>query len=99
MKCDQSTIVGFCTIRICQSGAKIGPLVATNEDVARDLIAHAATGIRGPISMDVPNTSTALTDLCQTMGWQPGFQTARMYKGEFDASVHRCFAVTSLELG
>ena len=62
VKCDQSTIVGFCTIRICQSGAKIGPLVATNEDVARDLIAHAATGIRGPISMDVPNTSTALTD-------------------------------------
>lgn len=99
VKRNQSTIIGFCTIRICQSGAKIGPLVAADMDVARELIAHAATGIGGPISMDVPDRSISLIELCQKMGWQPGFQTARMYKGEFDASGHRCFAVTSLELG
>ncbi|MEM9969129.1 MAG: GNAT family N-acetyltransferase [Pseudomonadota bacterium] len=99
VKRDQNAIVGFCTIRICQSGAKIGPLVSANVDVARELVAHAATCISGPISMDVPNTSTALTEMCRTMRWQPGFQTARMYKGAFDASAHRCFAVTSLELG
>ncbi|MEL7179952.1 MAG: GNAT family N-acetyltransferase [Pseudomonadota bacterium] len=99
VKRDQSGRFSFCTIRTCQTGAKIGPLVATNVDVARELIAHAATGISGPISMDVPNTSTALTKMCRTMEWQPGFQTARMYKGVFDASGHKCFAVTSLELG
>lgn len=99
VKRDQGAISGFCTIRTCQTGAKIGPLVATNVDVARELIAHPATGISGPISMDVPNTSTALAMMCRTMEWQPGFQTARMYKGVFDASGHECFAVTSLELG
>ncbi|MEP0190244.1 MAG: GNAT family N-acetyltransferase [Erythrobacter sp.] len=95
----QSDIVGFCTIRTCQTGAKIGPLVAADIDVARELIAHAATGIGGPISMDVPSTSIALNELCQTMGWQAGFRTARMYKGKLDAPQHRCFAVSSLELG
>lgn len=99
VKGEESACVGFCTIRTCQTGAKIGPLVAADADVARELIAHAAAGIEGPISMDVPGTSTALTDLCRTMAWQPGFQTARMYKGEFAAPEHRCFAVASLELG
>ena len=99
VKYDQGTIVGFCTIRSCQTGAKIGPLVATNVDVARELMAHAATGISGPISMDVPNASTALTEMYRTMEWQPGFQTARMYNGMFDRAAHKCFAVTSLELG
>lgn len=98
-KRENSASVGFCTIRRCQTGAKIGPLVAPNIDVARELIAHAAQGIDGPISMDVPETSTALTELCKTMGWQPCFNTARMYKREFGASGHNCFAVTSLELG
>ena len=99
VKGDQSASLGFCTIRRCQTGAKIGPLVAADADVVHELIAHAATGIDGPISIDVPSTSIALTELCHTMGWQPGFQTARMYKGEFDASEYSCFAVTSLELG
>lgn len=99
VKHDQSGSASFCTIRSCQTGAKIGPLVATNVDVARELIAHAAAGVSGPISMDVPNTSTALAEMCLTLGWQPGFQTARMYKGAFDGAAHRCFAVTSLELG
>lgn len=99
VKGDQSASLGFCTIRRCQTGAKIGPLVAADADVVYELIAHAATGIDGTISIDVPSTSIELTELCHTMGWQPGFQTARMYKGEFDASGHRCFAVTSLELG
>jgi len=99
VKEDQGTNLGFCTIRRCQTGSKIGPLVAANGHAARELIAHAAMSIDGPISIDVPNASTALTELCQTMGWQPGFQTARMYKGAFDRSAHGCFAVTSLELG
>ena len=70
--------VGFCTIRRCQSGSKIGPIVAPSIDVARELIAHAAQGIDGPMRMDVPETSTELTELCERMGWQPGFKTARM---------------------
>lgn len=99
VKGDESACVGFCTVRTCQTGAKIGPLVAADVDVARELITHAAAGIDGPISMDVPITSIALNDLCRTMSWQPGFQTARMYKGDFTSPAHGCFAVASLELG
>ncbi len=99
VKRDLSASVGFCTIRSCQTGAKIGPLVAADVGVARELIEHAAKGIDGPISMDVPDTSVALTKLCDTLGWQSGFKTARMYKGGFDAPSHGCFAVSTLELG
>ena len=99
VKDEESACAGFCTVRTCQTGAKVGPLVATNIDVARELIAHASAGIDGPISIDVPSTSVELFDLCQMMGWQSGFQTARMYKGAFTSPGHGCFAVGSLELG
>nr|WP_223274967.1 GNAT family N-acetyltransferase [Tateyamaria sp. syn59] len=96
---DQGAVVGFCTIRACQTGAKIGPLVAENAAVARKLVVHASAGFAGPISMDVPDTSIELQELCRTLGWQPSFKTARMYRGGFDAPKHTCFAVSSLELG
>jgi len=96
---DQSTVQGFCTIRACQSGAKIGPLVAEGTGVARSLITHAAATVEGQISIDVPHTATDLAALCQSLGLAPGFTTARMYHGAFAAPKHTCFAVTSLELG
>ena len=99
VKRDQGVITGFCTIRTCTTGAKIGPLIAENVDVAQQLLAHATAGVVGPVSMDVPDTATALTELCETLGWQPGFKTARMYNGAFDVPGHKCYAVSSLELG
>jgi hypothetical protein len=99
VKRDQGGITGFCTIRTCKSGAKIGPLIAENVVVAEQLLAHASAGVVGPVSMDVPDTATELTELCETLGWQPGFKTARMYNGAFDVPGHKCYAVSSLELG
>ncbi len=95
----QNEITGFATIRACRSGSKIGPLVATDATVARHLISHAATKFDGPVTVDAPNTATGLKQICHQLGLEPGFQTARMYKGELLDTRPGFFAVTTLELG
>ncbi|MEO0915398.1 MAG: GNAT family N-acetyltransferase [Pseudomonadota bacterium] len=92
-------IDGFATIRACRSGAKVGPIVASDADTASRLIAHAATLFDGPLTIDVPDAAKGLTHLCQQMGFEPGFRTARMYRGAPPISQANVFAVTSLELG
>ena len=96
-KADRPSAV--CTVRQCRSGAKIGPLVAESPPDANRLIAHAATMFEGPITLDVPETSTGLADLCKRLGLTPGFKTARMYRGPFATTKHKHFSVSSLELG
>ena len=97
-KADNS-INGFCTVRACRSGAKIGPLMADDTETAQRLITHAATVFEGPVILDVPETATALTGLCIWLGLEPGFKTARMYRGPVETVHHPTFAVVSLELG
>jgi len=92
-------IDGFCTVRACRSGAKIGPLVADDAGVARRLIAHAAQLFDGPITLDVPETATGLTGICQELKLDAGFKTARMYRGAISTPSHAHFAVVCLELG
>lgn len=92
-------ISGFCTVRRCKAGAKIGPLVADNPDSAERLIKHAATVFGADITIDVPDTSDVLSGLCQGFGLEPGFQTARMYRGQKPVGKDAIFAVTTLELG
>ncbi|MEM0947981.1 MAG: GNAT family N-acetyltransferase [Pseudomonadota bacterium] len=90
---------GFATIRACRSGAKIGPIVATDAETAFNLTAHAATLFDGPLTIDVPDSADGMKNLCEQMGFEPGFRTARMYRGEPPNSDANMFAVSSLELG
>lgn len=92
-------IAGFCTVRACRSGAKIGPLLASDTESAARLIRVAAAQFAGPVTLDVPEMATGLTQLCQGLGLQAGFKTARMYRGAFAGPPQPFFAVTSLELG
>ncbi|MEL6640543.1 MAG: GNAT family N-acetyltransferase [Pseudomonadota bacterium] len=92
-------ITGFCTVRMCRDGAKIGPLVAETATQAQRLLCHAASVFPGPLIIDVPDASTGLSHLCQSRGMTPGFRTARMYRGPEPSGSHPFFAVTSLELG
>lgn len=96
---EDGAIAGFCTVRACRSGAKIGPLSADTPDIARQLIRHAASIFPGDVTLDVPESATSLAALCQRLGLSPGFKTARMYRGAFTAAAPAIFAVTSLELG
>ncbi|MEO0862565.1 MAG: GNAT family N-acetyltransferase [Pseudomonadota bacterium] len=90
---------GLCTVRDCRFGPKIGPLIAEDTNVARRLLAHAATYFENSITLDVPGTSTELTRLCRQLGLEAGFKTARMYRGTAVTTTHPNYAVASLELG
>ena len=90
---------GFCTVRRCRDGAKVGPLIAADISSAHRLIQHAATLFGTDIVIDVPNASAGLQEVCQSLGFAPSFQTARMYLGSPPGQKAALFAVTSLELG
>lgn len=92
-------IRGLCTVRRCRDGAKVGPLIADDADVARRLIDHAATLFEGPLIIDVPDTAKPLIDLSQAYGLTAGFQTARMYRGRPIFGNSDIYAVATLELG
>lgn len=90
---------GFCTVRRCRSQAKVGPLIADTPDAALRLLQHASYEMGPELTIDVPDRSVVLFNLCRTLDLMSGFQTARMYRGSAPVSRHSLFAVTSLELG
>ena len=90
---------GFCTVRKCQKGAKIGPLIAADQATARRLVEHAASIFGQFITIDVPGANNPLVAVCRDFLLQPGFETARMYRGGTIQQGEGCYAVTTLELG
>lgn len=93
------TIAGFCTVRKCRDGAKIGPLLARDATDAEALLRQASGLYDGDVIVDVPAAATGLAALCTALDLSPGFETARMYRGPFTGGEEPFFAVTSLELG
>lgn len=92
---------GAATLRRCVDGYKIGPLMADTKAAAQSLLTAVAQ-ICGdaPVSIDIPQRNTDLADLCAGLGLEPGFETARMYRGPApQAATDGLFAVTTLELG
>ena len=73
---------GFGTVRRCREGLKIGPLTAASPADARRLArALASLFPDRPISLDVPDTNPAATELAESFAMRPSFETARMYRG------------------
>lgn len=95
----EGRIIGLATVRQCQEGAKIGPLVAENAGTAEALIRHAATLFDGPLFIDLPGNALVLRQLCQEIGFFAGFETARMYRGSFDVPDAPIFAIATMEVG
>ncbi|MER9834452.1 GNAT family N-acetyltransferase [Mesorhizobium sp. M0145] len=94
-------IAGYGVARQCRDGCKIGPLFADSLDAASHLFA-ALAHMSGPgnVHLDVPETSRQFADLLSSAGLQPGFETARMYKGKAPQLMQSgVFAITTLELG
>ncbi|GFE50226.1 N-acetyltransferase GCN5 [Roseobacter cerasinus] len=90
---------GLCTVRRCQSGAKIGPLIATDSASVLRLIRHASGLFDGDVTIDVPDASAAVADACRSLQLSPGFETARMYRGPRPKVGSDLYAVATLELG
>lgn len=94
--------IGFVTLRPCQSGFKIGPLVAETAQDACTLLAALTPFVPqgAEVFLDVPAPNATAVKIALEMGMTPVFETARMYRGaapEIDLS--RVFGITSFELG
>ncbi|RWN65290.1 MAG: GNAT family N-acetyltransferase [Mesorhizobium sp.] len=94
-------IEGYGVARRCRDGCKIGPLFADSPGAASRLFAALANASGpGSIHLDVPETSGDFAARLSSAGLQPGFETARMYKGKApELTQSGVFAITTLELG
>ncbi len=94
-------IVGYGVVRRCLDGFKIGPLFAETVEDAHALMQDLARGCEEQVfHLDIPDTASSFVRLLVSNGFQPGFATARMYRGD-PPVVQQSWvqAVTSLELG
>ncbi|WP_298916313.1 GNAT family N-acetyltransferase [uncultured Nostoc sp.] len=94
-------LVGYGVIRSADTGFKVGPLFANDEQIAETLFqALLAQNPHAPVFFDVPDANLQAINLVQRYQLQPVSQTARMYNKEIPSlPIYRVFAVTSLELG
>lgn len=92
--------IGFATARLCQSGGKIGPVIAPDTATALALVASAAQALDlHRIAVDVPQQNAALLDALAAAGFVETFRTARMIRGTPPAPSASLQAVATLELG
>lgn len=102
---EDGRITGYGVVRSCREGAKIGPLFADDAGCAdllfRRLAASAPGGApAGPIVLDPPEPNPEAVALARRYGLEPGFETARMYRGPApELPLDRLFGVTTFELG
>ena len=99
---DQGRLVGYGVRRACRQGFKIGPLLAETPAGAERLFTalRADVAREEPVFLDIPAGYPAAVALVQRHGWQPVFETARMYAGPAPTlDPARIYGVTSFELG
>lgn len=98
---DCGTITGFATFRRCRLGTKIGPLYAASQADARALLASDPLSPPDePQYVDVLDPGAPLAHLVSSLGFEPVFQTARMFRGTPpDASPAPFQAIATMELG
>lgn len=91
---------GFATVRKCQSGVKIGPIVADATSDALALARAAIAEIPSDIAIiDVPSENAALCAALQALGFAETFATARMYRGLAPRTGANRQAIATMELG
>lgn len=89
----------YATLRHCREDYKIGPLAAPSPEAAVALM-QALVPDEAPVSIDVPEAATAFAAALSAAGFEPVFETARMYLGDLPAPAPpHCHAVATLELG
>ena len=95
-------ITGYGVARQCLSGWKVGALCAEDHEEAMSLLSALSNATAGAVlHLDVPASARSLRDRLLALGFTPGFETTRMYRGTPPkiAAAERLFAVTTLELG
>lgn len=97
---EHGVIAGYAVARACREGSKVGPLFARDEATALRLFAALGATVEGQLAIDVPEHQAGFIAALTEAGMQPGFMTARMYRGPAPAmATGMVFGTTSLELG
>jgi GNAT superfamily N-acetyltransferase len=97
-----ASLAGYGVLRPCRVGAKLGPVIADDEEVAEALLAGlvAAAGPGADVSLDMPAANHRAASLRAAHEMEPSFETVRMYlNGSSSEDVQRVFGVTTLEFG
>jgi hypothetical protein len=95
-------VEGYGVIRRCRRGFKIGPMFATNPDIAENLYLALSrhAGEVEPVCLDVPEVNAAALLFAEKFVMQKVFGTARMYTAEPPRMpLEQVFGVTTFELG
>ncbi len=98
---DGADIKAFATFRRCGVGTKIGPFHAAREaDAKALLLSNPFAHSDNTVYVDVQDDSSAFSDLLSSYGFNPVFETARMYRGSPpQATPSRYQAIATMELG
>ncbi|HWU64450.1 MAG TPA: GNAT family N-acetyltransferase [Ensifer sp.] len=98
---DANGLTGYVVVRKCLEGYKIGPLFAVDDQTAIALLAACGDTVGGEVVfLDVPETRESFARSLIDLGFQAGFQTARMYLGPPPSiGLSGVYAATTLELG
>ncbi len=98
---EAEAVRGYGSVRRTVAGWKIGPLFADTAAIAESLLATLVTpAATDALAIDIPSPNLAGTSLAERLGFKPGFETTRMYRGPApEQPLDRIFGVTTLELG
>lgn len=99
---ENGQLKGYGMIRKCQTGFKVGPLFADNEQIADTLFQklRSFVGKNKQIFLDTPELNKAAVALAEKYKMKPMFETARMYtKNQPNVALRKIFGVTTFELG
>ncbi|MEM9358604.1 MAG: GNAT family N-acetyltransferase [Pseudomonadota bacterium] len=95
-------VEGLGAIRQCRHGYKVGPLFADYQEIAQAILAELCRPLPddAAVIVDVPEANKPAVIMVQGIGFEPNFETARMYKGATsNLPISRTFGVTTFELG
>lgn len=91
---------GFATIRACQTGHKIGPVIAATLPDAEALIRGVIHAVEAKeVMIDVPDSCAPLMQFCEAQGMTVTFNTARMYRGPAPQTGPQLRTIATMELG
>ena len=95
-------LAGYGVLRRCHIGAKVGPLMADDEQVAETILRGllAAAGARTEVFVDMPAANPCARFLRDGREMTASFETVRMYlNGRPPEDVSRVYGITSFEFG
>jgi GNAT superfamily N-acetyltransferase len=98
---EKKEIQGYCLGRLGYNFTQIGPVIAKNSGIAKDLVSAALNNCNGPVVLDVLHFDQEWTGWIVSIGFKEQRPLIRMYRGSnrFHGKPEKQFAILGPELG